>query len=164
MPKVQRWWKYVYKSFMLAVGNYLIRCYVMVKLLYVTNIITQLFLLDAFLGAPFHTYGVDVFRDLFQTNSDRTTQAVVPMRFPHSTMCDLKVHRLGAVHRYSVQCVLPINLFNEKIFLFVWFVASLLLAGISSCYTLFRSAVYLSDICLLFFLHSQPSSHAFELN
>ena len=97
-------------------GNYLIGLYLFTKVLFIINVTGQLFALNSFLGMNYNAYGIDVVGELLRgadwTESDR---------FPRVTMCDLKVRRLGNVQRYTVQCVLPINLFNEKIYLFLWF-------------------------------------------
>lgn len=111
-------------------GWYLTFAYFCVKLLSLANVIGQLFLLNLFLGAGFHLYGFEILSRIMRGEDNDGT---LSPRFPRVTMCDFKVRRLGATHRYTVQCVLPINLFNEKIYLFVWLwlvflVAALLLS------------------------------------
>ncbi|KAK2191732.1 hypothetical protein NP493_47g06073 [Ridgeia piscesae] len=97
-------------------GSYLTLGYLCVKLLYVANAICQLYVLDLFLGTDFHFYGIDVVRRFLSGDDWAASE-----RFPRVTLCDFIVRHQVATHRYIVQCVLPINLFNEKIFILLWF-------------------------------------------
>jgi len=102
-------------------GNYLAICYLLCKFMYMCNSVGQLYMLDVFLGTDYHLYGIDVIRR-FIIKDDWTMSE----RFPRVTMCDFRIRHMNQLHRYVVQCVLPINLFNEKIFIFIWFWLALL--------------------------------------
>ena len=97
-------------------GNYINVMYLVCKCLYVANIIGQLFLLNYFLGDNYHMYGFDVIRRM-SGGTDWTTSE----RFPRVTLCQFNIRILGNIHRYTVQCSLPMNLYHEMIFIFVWF-------------------------------------------
>ena len=97
-------------------GRFLTGFYMFVKLLYVFNVISQFFILNAFLSMEFSVYGWEVLQALMVNGELDDTP-----RFPRVTLCDFEIRQMGNLQRYTVQCVLPINLFNEKIFIFLWF-------------------------------------------
>ncbi|CAF4456315.1 unnamed protein product, partial [Adineta steineri] len=41
--------------------------------------------------------------------------------FPISVYCDFNIIKIGQPTLYTVQCLLPMNVFNEKIFTIIWF-------------------------------------------
>jgi hypothetical protein len=90
--------------------------YLSIKLLYIINTISQFFLLNNFLSFEFTSYGVEALKKIY--NGEDWFESP---RFPRVTMCDFMVRRLGSnQHWYSVQCNLPFNMYNEKIFLGIW--------------------------------------------
>ncbi|CAF1098788.1 unnamed protein product [Rotaria sordida] len=100
-----------------AQGNYLTFVYLFVKLLYITNVVGQLFLLNIFMGSNYHGYGIEVLKNLLSGR-----ECCRSARFPRVTMCDFEIRTMADhIHKHTIQCVLPVNLFNEKIFIFIWF-------------------------------------------
>jgi hypothetical protein len=98
-------------------GNYLRSIEIIVKLLYLINSFIQLILIYILLG---QSKWFDIWYNLFIKNSVLTDSPY----FPRVTLCDLRIREIGNIHQYTIQCVLPINMLNEKIFSFIcfWFI------------------------------------------
>lgn len=101
-------------------GNYLMVLYLFIKLAFIANCICQLFVLNLLLGHEFHKFGFELLDKIINGKGWDTGSRI----FPKISMCDFRIREVGnpkVSHRYTVQCVLPINLFNQQIFTFIWF-------------------------------------------
>jgi len=101
-------------------GSYLLVLFIVSKLLYILNVIGQLFLLNVILNTKYSTFGVNMISDL-AGQRDWTEDSYVA--FPRVTFCDFRIRGqdLANTQSYTVQCVLPVNMYNEKIYTFLWF-------------------------------------------
>ncbi|XP_060566814.1 innexin unc-9-like, partial [Ruditapes philippinarum] len=112
-------------------GTYLTALYICIKGLYLGNIIGQFFMLSAFMATDYNNYGFH-WLHMMQSGEDMK----VNPRFPKVTLCDFKIRQLQNIKDFTVQCVLPINLFNEMIFIIIWF--WLFLMGVISAYSIIK--------------------------
>ncbi|KAI1725117.1 innexin domain-containing protein [Ditylenchus destructor] len=93
--------------------------YISTKILFIVNIVVQFVLLGSFINRGYNAWCWNVFLSVLgledHSKIQRWTDAPV---FPTDALCDIVVRQLGNSHRHTIQCMLTINQFNEKMFLF----------------------------------------------
>ncbi|XP_064481472.1 innexin inx2-like [Ornithodoros turicata] len=94
--------------------------YFLCEVLNFVNVIGQIYLMDEFLGGEFTTYGTKVL-EFTEWDWDIRYDPMIRV-FPRLTKCTFYMHgSSGDVQKYDAICILPINVINEKIYVFLWF-------------------------------------------
>jgi len=95
---------------------YLTGIYFFMKVLFLVAILVQFGIIHYFVAASETFWGFSIVNDLIHGRDWR-----VNGYFPRVTFCDLSTRDIGQSRPHTVQCVLMINMFTEKIYIFLWF-------------------------------------------
>nr|XP_031829037.1 innexin shaking-B isoform X1 [Nomia melanderi] len=94
--------------------------YYLCEVLALVNVVGQMFLMNRFFDGAFLTFGIDVLRFLESDQEDRVDPMIYV--FPRMTKCTFYKYGVsGEVERHDAVCILPLNVVNEKIYVFLWF-------------------------------------------
>merc|ERR1719402_1593737 len=76
--------------------------------------------MNVFLGGEFTSYGPELIQ-MTELDPELRTDPMASL-FPKTTKCEFhKYGSSGTVERVDGLCVLPLNIINEKIYVFLWF-------------------------------------------
>ena len=112
--------------------------YQVCEVLNFVNVVFQIILLNIFLGGMFTEYGSMITTISQLDPEDRNDP--LNLVFPKVGKCTFyRGGPSGTIQNYDGLCVLPLNIFNEKIYIFLWFwfVTLAILSGLSLCYRVF---------------------------
>lgn len=94
--------------------------YYFCEVLSFVNVVAQMFLLDTFFEGEFMRYGLNVL-EFTQLDQDNRIDPMIRI-FPRVTKC--KFYKYGPsanIETIDALCLLPLNIINEKIYIFLWF-------------------------------------------
>ncbi|XP_074594491.1 innexin inx2-like [Brevipalpus obovatus] len=132
--------------------------YFLCECLCLINICAQIWFTDWFLNGEFIDYGPKVMRWLtFGANQVNYDPKINPMNrmFPRMTKCRFKKYGdSGDISSYDILCMLPLNVVNEKIYLFLWFWMFMLLT-LMTIVVLYRLFVFSIIRLRAYFLKSR---------
>ncbi|RWS21856.1 Innexin shaking-B-like protein, partial [Leptotrombidium deliense] len=106
------------------------------ELLAFANVVGQMYLLDKFFDGEFMRYGLEVLE--FQSADDETRVDPMVRIFPKVTKCRFYMYGPSAtLQTIDALCLLPLNIINEKIYIFIWF-WFLILTGLTAFTIMFH--------------------------
>lgn len=118
--------------------GYLGVTHVTCELLNLVNAMGNIYLIDLFLGGTFFDYGWKVFQNMESDQLKRQDRMIEI--FPRVTKCRFdRFGPSGDIQIHDAICILPLNILNEKIYVFAWF--WLVLLSIVSVFSLIYRAI-----------------------
>uniref|UniRef100_A0A0N5B7R2 Innexin n=1 Tax=Strongyloides papillosus TaxID=174720 RepID=A0A0N5B7R2_STREA len=101
------------------VNRFVTILYFTMKIFNMIIVLVNMFIYGHFIGE--HLFGLSVIKHSGEWRNSGL--------FPRVTVCDFTINRLGQETSYTVECVLPLNMLNEKIFVLLWYWMLVLLAA-----------------------------------
>lgn len=115
--------------------------YILCETLNTINICANVYITDRFLGGSFLTYGIEVIRYRRYRYQSNPMEVI----FPRLAKCNFfKYGPSGTVQSVDAMCILPQNVLNEKIYLFLWF--WFIVLAVASVFALFYRLAVIARI------------------